>query len=252
MSVIQLMFGGEPSRVMEGGTISYSGNYRIHTFTGTGTLTVPSGPAFNIDYVVVGGGGSTGLRGTLYNYISGCDWQGGGGAGGLLHGSTSLSSGSYAISIGAGAPTGDTQYGNGYNGGQTTAFGLTAFGGGAGAQIASQGQFGGSGGGGSGNNAGGGGYQGNNGGVGFYFPGNAQYPPWYNGGGGGGYSSAGAAGPNVLGCYPAAGGSGYYSSITGQIYSQGGAGGSINSGYPNTGNGGHGGGSGIVVIRYLI
>ena len=58
-----------------GGTISQDGDYRIHTFTGSGTFEVqeisPLSPG-NVDYLVVAGGGS-----------SGQDQGGAGGAGGF-------------------------------------------------------------------------------------------------------------------------------------------------------------------------
>jgi hypothetical protein len=58
-----------------GGTVATVGDYKIHTFTGSGTLTVSCGGNFlgsnSVDYLVIaGGGGATGYRG------------GGGGAGG--------------------------------------------------------------------------------------------------------------------------------------------------------------------------
>jgi len=61
-----------------GGTITTSGNYKIHTFTGNGTFTVTAVGAGSVDsdkveYVVVAGGGSGG---------NGTGGGGGGGAGG--------------------------------------------------------------------------------------------------------------------------------------------------------------------------
>lgn len=54
-------FVGETFIVATGGTITCSGDYKIHTFTGPGTFTVSqtaSAPATNsIDYLVVAGGG---------------------------------------------------------------------------------------------------------------------------------------------------------------------------------------------------
>ena len=47
-----------------GGTISTSGNYKIHTFTGPGTFTVTdagnAGGSNTVDYMVVGGGAGGG------------------------------------------------------------------------------------------------------------------------------------------------------------------------------------------------
>ena len=41
-----------------GGTVTTSGNYKIHTFTSSGTFTVTSAPSGKyIDFLVVGGGG---------------------------------------------------------------------------------------------------------------------------------------------------------------------------------------------------
>jgi autotransporter-associated beta strand protein len=219
-----------------------------------------------IEYLIVGGGASGGVgRG------------GGGGAGGVLTGSLDATSTSYTITVGAGgsAVTYDQR---GINGGNSTAFGLTAFGGGAGGGWVAgteSGLSGGSGGGGSGSPyvAGSGTFgQGNNG-------------FWLNfyreeGGGGGGAGSA-ASYQN--------GGSGISSSISGtQLWYGGGGGagalsygaqpagiggnggggngnkivnGTAGSGAANTGGGGGGteghygwsgaGGSGVVIVRYL-
>jgi len=64
-----------------GGTITTSGNYKIHTFTGPGTFTVCTAASCAsqniVSYMVVGGGGSGGRGG------AGGDGGGGGGAGGF-------------------------------------------------------------------------------------------------------------------------------------------------------------------------
>ena len=101
-----------------GGTITTSGNFRIHTFTGPGTFTVSSvgnslGGGCKVSYMVVagGGGGGTGCSG------------GGGGAGGFREGKTScgcytaspivapdgipVSAQAYPITVGGGGPTPD-------------------------------------------------------------------------------------------------------------------------------------------------
>jgi len=61
-----------------GGTITESGDYKIHTFTGPGTFTVnaisPSAPLNIVDYLVVAGGGGGGA-------LSGNSSGGGGGGG---------------------------------------------------------------------------------------------------------------------------------------------------------------------------
>ena len=55
-----------------GGTVTTSGNYKIHTFTGTGAFVVSdAGNQGGVDYLVVAGGGG-----------GGGGYGGGGGAGG--------------------------------------------------------------------------------------------------------------------------------------------------------------------------
>jgi hypothetical protein len=66
-----------------GGTITCSGDFRIHTFNSDSTFTVNSAPTpanNNISYLVVGGGGGSGS--------SGGNSAGGGGAGGFREGKT--------------------------------------------------------------------------------------------------------------------------------------------------------------------
>ena len=41
-----------------GGTVTTSGNYKIHTFTGTGTFTVTTGGT--VEIILLGGGGAGG------------------------------------------------------------------------------------------------------------------------------------------------------------------------------------------------
>ena len=60
------------SVVATGGTITYDGNYTVHTFTTSGTFTVTSGGL--VDILLVGGGGAA-CTNTTYE-------SGGGGAGG--------------------------------------------------------------------------------------------------------------------------------------------------------------------------
>ena len=85
-----------------GGTITTSGDYKIHTFTGPGTFDVTATgiPANNaVDYVVVAGGGGGG---------AGCGAGGGGGAGGFrFFATTPLNpqSGPAAPRNGYGSPT---------------------------------------------------------------------------------------------------------------------------------------------------
>ena len=142
-----------------------------------------------VNYLIVAGGGG-----------GGSDDAGGGGAGGLLTGTTTLNQFSYSITVGAGGSPG-TQAGtgasNGSQGGNSTAFGLTAIGGGYGATQGNNGGSGGSGGGGGHSNSssptsGGNGtsQQGGKGGGGRFY----TYP--WPGGGGGGASQNGVDGLN--------------------------------------------------------
>lgn len=62
-----------------GGTISYSGNYKIHTFTTSDTFTVTSGTAYEIEYLLVGGGGQGGGGASTAGFNGG-----GAGGGGFL------------------------------------------------------------------------------------------------------------------------------------------------------------------------
>jgi hypothetical protein len=109
---------------------SRDGDYVIHTFTQSDVLHVRAEGI--IEYLIVGGGGGGG------------GWAGGGGGGGgtVLTGFKRLTVGTYDIVIGAGGNAG-TDIGNSglqsqagvrdsTAGGNTTAFGLTAYGGGAG------------------------------------------------------------------------------------------------------------------------
>tara|TARA_R110002167_G_scaffold169443_1_gene367388 strand:+ start:547 stop:2070 length:1524 start_codon:yes stop_codon:yes gene_type:complete len=259
-----------------GGSITKSGDYTIHTFNGSGTFTPNS--AGNVDYLIVAGGGAGG------------NWHaGGGGAGGVLTAaSLSVTAQGYPIVIGEGGTGGTSSLGN--NGGNSTAFGLTAIGGGRGGNYsATPPASGGSGGGGNGvatsaHNTGAAGTagQGNAGG-------NAASA--HGGGGGGGAGAVGGSTGNTDG---AAGGVGVANSYSGSsvYYGGGGGGGSwqntstggiggnggggngsynLNTNPPtqgtaNTGGGGGGagsqgnntsyvgqttGGSGVVIIRYL-
>src|SRR5210317_1498030 len=89
-----------------GGTVSTSGDFKIHTFTGDGCFVVSSlsgcrpidGPK-NVDYLVVAGGGGGG--GTP---LGGNQRSGGGGAGGYRE-SSGAASGCYSVSpLGSGVP----------------------------------------------------------------------------------------------------------------------------------------------------
>jgi hypothetical protein len=263
-----------------GNIIDYDGTYWIHTFTTSGTFTPLQG--LTCDYLVVagGGGGFTGITSDQYG--------GGGGAGGLRSTVTATGGGgslesaisvvsntAYAITVGAGGPSGTS--------GSNSVFStITSTGGGFGNGIS-----GGSGGGsrsitgtGAGGTASPSG-QGFAGGTGTLIAGTASAA-----GGGGGAGAVGVNGNAGSGFGVAGnGGAGVASSITGTSVTRGGGGGGAGggtdgtggtggggngnragvagSGTINTGGGGGGaygvgggtgtpgvGGSGIVIIRY--
>ena len=77
-----------------GGTISYDGDYKIHSFNSSATFDCNTAGKATI--LVVAGGGGGGLA-----------WAGGGGAGGLLYASeVQLNTGDHVITIGAGGAVG--------------------------------------------------------------------------------------------------------------------------------------------------
>ena len=211
-----------------GGTESSAGGFRIHRFTSNGTFTSPH--TLNAEVLVVAGGGG-----------GGSNMGGGGGGGGVVYQNNfSVTSGSMAVTVGAGgagAPSGASRP-RGSNGGNSIFGSITAIGGGGGASSylnanAPAGN-GGSGGGGvgctntyAGLGTAGQGFNGS-GGSGCYYP-----------GGGGGAGGAGSANPGN-------GGPGILNSILGTTYYWGGGGGG--SGYSGIGgNGGIGGGGGGAV-----
>ena len=246
-----------------GGTITTSGNYKIHTFTGDGNFVVasvgggatPCAVATKVDYVVVAGGaGAAFLQ------------AGGGGAGGFREGKDSTASsphtasplaassgitvsaspGTYPITVGGGGAGKTTPGGRGASGSNSVFSTITSAGGGGGGGSGAGGDppgclAGGSGGGGGENNNGGAGNtppvspsQGNNGGNGNV--------PHISGGGGGGAGAAGSPSPGNK--FGGPGGNGVASSITGSSVTRagggGGGGGGCGSGAGGTGGGGAG------------
>ena len=237
--------------VATGGDVTDSGIYRTHTFLSGGSFVVTNGGT--VEYLVVGGGGSGGANSSNRS-------GGGGGAGGYLAGSTTLSAGTYAITVGAGGMAQLTQTAASDGGASSIGSTVVTTGGGAGASVsgttAVAGRNGGSGGGGTSGGAGGTRVvgQGNIGGS-------SSSTNFGTGGG------AGAAGTNRSTAI-ADGGAGLSNSITGTAttYAVGG-GGSLTpdvSVVPNTGRGGAGmfkqtglrlganGSPGIVVIKYEV
>ena len=281
-----LNVSGTPTFICaSGGTITTSGDFKIHTFTADSNFVINTAPTpanNNVSYMVVAGGGG-----------SGCNIGGGGGAGGFREGKTPATpytasplvapaglpvaaSTTYPVTVGGGGAAGSSAAG-GSGGGSTFSTITSAGGGGGGIFPGTSGNAGGSGGGaGRGGSAGAGNTpptspaQGTGGGpspsgVGF---------PQLGGGGGGGATAAGSGGSSSSG---GAGGAGATTEITaspvaragggggGGYAGGGGAGGTgggasggpagpDRNGTDNTGGGGGGnsglGGSGIVVIRY--
>jgi hypothetical protein len=239
-----------------GGTITTSGDYKIHTFTSPGTFTVTcAGNACgsnSVDYLVLAGGGGGGAR-TAFDTVG----AGGGGAGGYRF-SNGTASGCYAagpaplgasalpvsvtgypISVGGGGAGGGPSPAQGSQGSNSIFSSITSTGGGGGAQNQGGAQSGGSGGGGSYCTSGGAGNtpptsppQGNSGGNGTV--------PSQRGGGGGG-----SGGSGVCGSTSGNGGPGLSSSITASpITRAGGGGGGGGPGGPTGGTGQATGGNG--------
>jgi hypothetical protein len=250
-----------------GGTITTSGNFKIHTFTGDGCFVVNilgNGPTYsggpsNVDYLVVAGGGAGGQLG-----------GGGGGAGGhrTTFPSPSCNAGAFLIAAqtypitvgggGSGGPNGPC--GTAGPSGSNSVFStITSAGGGVGgnnngsANAASGGSGGGTGGGGScagpvtagsGNTPPVSPPQGNSGGT-LAPTTRSSNGPAYGSGGGGGAGGTGANGGNNNG---GAGGAGTANSITGSSVTRAGGGGGgnfgVGSGSPGASGGSGGGGNG--------
>jgi hypothetical protein len=113
------MVGNNSTMNATGGEITYSGDYKIHTFRniGTSSFSITQGSGLVEALVVAGGGG-------------------GGGAGGVLT-TTSLNlsivSPNYSVVVGQGGPSGGSVCSTGNNGSDSSFAGLVAKGGGAGA-----------------------------------------------------------------------------------------------------------------------
>ena len=242
-----------------GGTVTTSGDFKIHTFNSSSNFVVANtatAPANNeVSYVVVAGGGGGGRK---------CG-GGGGGAGGFREGKSGVDTYSaspknapagitvaqttYPITVGAGGAGGPSNGTNGSQGSTSTFSTITSGGGGygQGQPGASPGPGGSGGGGGNPSPAGGSGNvppvsppQGSNGGNG-----NTGGGSYQEGGGGGG--GAGAVGTNAAGnAIGGPGGAGVTTAIPGSslAIAGGGAGGTGgNHGFP-TGEGANGGGLG--------
>ena len=253
-----------------GGTVTTSGDFKIHSFTGDGCFVVsslgnpliPAAARDTVDYLVVAGGGGGGGR-----------HGGGAGAGGFRESKDSTLSSphtasplaastgitvtaqTYPITVGAGGTGGNRNPSSAGTNGSTSVFStITSAGGGRGHTYqSSTGQSGGSGGGGghpqcSGGPGGSGNTpptnpsQGNPGGN--TTP--APAPNDFQGAGGGGATASGGGAPSIGG---GDGGAGATTSISGSptAYAGGGGGGKYNTapggpGVGGTGGGGTGGG----------
>ncbi len=265
--------------IATGGTITTSGDYKIHTFTGPGTFTVcsaaPSAPDNIVDYLVVAGGGGGGA-------LSGNSSGGGGGGGFRFYANTTtnpqtcapagpinnfpsgtavtVSATAFPITVGGGSPATPFPTSNPAGAGSNSVFStITSAGGGGGGMAGgggADGNPGGSGGGGTGgayNKAGGAGNtppvsppQGNNGGT---SPTSAP-PDGHAGGGGGAMAVGGSANVNGAGPGGAGGGvkgfgaSGEVSSCVSYFSGGGGGGSNGPGGYGKAGGIGGGGASG--------
>ena len=238
-----------------GGTVTTTGDFKIHTFTSSGTFTVSdagnSSGSNTVDYLVIAGGGGAGAYGA-----------GGGGAGGYRF-SNGTASGSYSagpsplgasalpvsaqaypITVGGGGAGGDDSPAVSGSPGSNSVFStITSAGGGKGAGGTNPRPAGSGGSGGGGdrdNTAGGSGNtpsvspsQGNNGGTGIFAA------PNYGGGGGGGASAVGGNGSSST---AGNGGDGLASSITDSSVTRGGGGGGGTFSSASGGTGGSGGG----------
>jgi len=254
--------------VASGGTETTSGDYKIHTFTSSGTFTVSSvgnsdGGGDGVSYLVLAGGGSGGSRNPGGN-------GGAGGAGGYREGKNSgdpytasplnapagltVSAQGYPITVGAGGttPGATPAVAQGVQGSTSTFSTISSAGGGKGG-VSDPGNSnnvsagnGGSGGGaafgpgpkaqnfGAGNTPPVSPPQGNNGGQG-------RSSSTVSSGAGGG---AGAVGTNADGSSGGVGGNGVASSITGSPVTRGGGGGGASETIPEGAGGSGGGGKG--------
>ena len=237
-----------------GGTVTESGDFKIHTFTGDGCFVVsslgnvscvPTGGPSSVDYLVVAGGGGGG------NF-------GGGGAGGYRtsFGCCSVSTlpvttTSYPITVGGGGSAGTGAANTAGDNGNTSSFStITSTGGGGGGAFGpvSTGKNGGSGGGGGTPTTNP--YPGQPGGTGNTPP---VSPPQGNPGGNGGDGGTGGGGGGGAACagtnhtppfIGGDGGAGAPNSITGSsvFYAGGGGGGGGACAGQSAGSGGVGGG----------
>lgn len=228
-----------PRIVATGGTITDADGYRIHTFDASGDFVVTDAEdGAEVEWTLIASGGTGGRNSSAASGVA----AGGGGGGEVVEdddvgGPTAISAQTYPIVVGA-SVAGPTTLRDGFNGNDSSAFGYTAKGGGAGVwQLPANGKDGGNGGGaGAQNNTSGVGGAAN-GTVGFRGGHGVGTPTTRAGGGGGG---AGENGGDAVGTTPGDGGDGRVSKIDGVRYG-GGGGGQSSTGA--VGAGGLGGGT---------
>ena len=260
-----MIFGGTETTYTSGGT-----TYKVHTFLSTGFLRVTA--ATTMDFLIVAGGGGSAAAELSYGAT------GGGGAGGMVVGtSITIPAGKHTVTVGAGGAASNAYNVAGSGGDSTFAYGgttVTAKGGAGSPDYATTGQNGGSGSGGSEPNgaAGSSTQSSQNSGIsGISQFGNAGgAASGYQSGAGGGGGAGGAGQARSAG---GAGGAGRANSITGSsvTYAVGGNGGppatytnatagtngrgngatGASSNHPNEGQGAAGG-SGIIIVRYVL
>jgi hypothetical protein len=250
-----------------GGTITTSGDFKIHTFTGPGTFCVScagnDSGSDTVDYLVIAGGGAGGAHGG-----DGATVGGGGGAGGYRESHSTPVSGSYTasplatptgitvtatafpITVGAGGtPSFPGNCASGAQGSNSIFSTITSAGGGAGNGAGMTCVAKGNGGSGGGGRAAGSPVGGGSGNTPPVSPaqgkdgGDGQSPK--QGGGGGGAINAGSPG-NPPAAVPGntgrgGGGIGATSSINGTPTQRAGGGGGANTDVPNNGGAGGGG-----------
>jgi len=260
-----LMTNQSTRHIGTGGSVSYDGNYRIHTFTSSGTLATKS--TIIADILSIGGGGGGGTSSSSYG------GGGGGGAGAYVYKTgIRMGAGNQSVTVGAGGAggvAGSSQVGT--NGGTSSFSGLPeddAIGGGGGGAGGSGGSRSGN----SGGSGGGAGYNGYNnvtnsstGVSGEGNDGGDVSGGSASGSGGGGAGGVGGVNTGSGGGTGGVGGAGILSKFSGVStwYAIGGAGGESGQAQAgaNTGGGGNGayavaspqaGADGVVIIRYQI
>ena len=253
-------FTSGAAQIGTGGTVTNNGTTFFHTFTSSGTFTLPYPVTINI--LLVGGGGAGGT-GSISGSFEGC---GGGGGGGVAYGTKLIPAGTYNVTVGSGGVTATT----------SANFIINAIGGNSSFtngsiinEIANGGSYGAAGcsvttgGGGTGSGGGGGGCGGaKSGGTGssstagissgstsmnLTFLANSGAIGGVGGGGGGG---AGGVGQTYLGSSGGIGGQGFTWSITGLTYGGGGGGGAYQTPTGTLGGVGGSGGGGSGGVAY--